>query len=307
MDSPPSVPDRSYTLVSTLKTFWTFWEAAEGKDLDKQVEQFQSMVARAHPEIYQEKVIGRSGGTEPFSLDKRLREWLPDLPGRIGTMRKLTEEIAFNLRNFDRTFRQAFPSFSWQGKVYFTVSVDAFDGAVRRVNGEMALLFGIDKIAKLHGSGASLEPLFHHELFHMHHGHVNPSPMDDRTLLYPLWNEGLAVFVAKKLNPDATWGQLVLSDDMVRQGTQQLPSLAKELRPHLKGSTEASYRDFFLGAGKRQDIPNRVGYFVGFRVVQEVAKERSLAQLVRLRGKALFDAVDGVLARFAGVPQGVAR
>lgn len=214
-------------------------------------------------------------------------------------MRKLTKEIESNLRNFDRSFRQAFPSFSWAGKVYFTVSVDAFDGAVRRVNSEMALLFGIDEIAKLHGAAASLEPLFHHELFHMHHGHVNPSPKDDRTLLYPLWNEGLAVFVAKKLNSKATWAQLVLSDEMVRQGTRLLPTLAKELRPHLKGSTEEYYRDFFLGAGKRQGIPNRVGYFVGFRVVQEVAKDRTLNELVSLRGKELFSAVDSVLARFA--------
>lgn len=37
----------------------SFNEAAEGKKLDKQVELFQSMLTRAHPEIYQEKVIGR--------------------------------------------------------------------------------------------------------------------------------------------------------------------------------------------------------------------------------------------------------
>jgi len=266
----------------------------------RQVELFRSMVVSSHPQLFKENVVGRSAGTEPFSLDSRLREWLPDLPRRIEIMRRLTHEIESNLRGFDDSFRRAFPSFAWRGKVYFTVSLDAFDGTVRKVEKEMALLFGVDKIAKIHGAGASLEPLFHHELFHVHHGAITPQPEDDRTLLYPLWNEGLAVFVAKKLHPHASWQQLVLSDEMVRRGAEQLPRLACELRPHLKGSTEAAFRDFFMGAGKRSDIPNRVGYYVGLRVVQEVARARSVEELARLRGKELFIAVDGALARLAG-------
>jgi Predicted Zn-dependent protease (DUF2268) len=298
---PPKKPavKTHYTKVDTLPPFWRFWKAAEGKDPYQQIALFRTIVAAAHPEIYTKDVIGRTAGTEAFSLDARLGEWLPQLPERIATMRRLTREIEANLGRFDHSFKHAFPDFSWRGSVYFTVAVDAFDGAVRKVDGKMALLFGIDKIAKLHGADASLEPLFHHELFHMHHGAVNPSPAGDRTLLYPLWNEGLAVYVAHKLNPKATWPQLVLSDAMVRRGTELLPKLAAELRPHLKGTTEAAYRDFFLGAGKRADIPKRVGYFVGYQVVKLVARDKTLDQLVRLRGKELFGAVDEALKTLA--------
>jgi hypothetical protein len=60
-----------------------------------------------------------------------------------------------------------------------------------------------------------------------------------------------------------------------------------------------TYRDFFLGSGKRADVPKRAGYYVGLLVAQEVAKTRGWKELVRLRGEALRVAVDDALGKLA--------
>ena len=117
-------------------------------------------------------------------------------------------------------------------------------------------------------------------------------------MLNPLWMEGLAVYVSKQLNPKATWSELELSDDMVRDASAMLPALAKEIRPNLNATTEETYRDFFLGAGKRADLPKRSGYYVGYRVAARLGQGKNLSDLARLRGPELRRAVDEALASF---------
>lgn len=60
------------------------------------------------------------------------------------------------------------------------------------------------------------------------------------------------------------------------------------------------YRDFFRSAGQRTDIPQRSGYYVGFRVAQRLAQEMSLTDMVMLRGDDLLHAVDRALADLGG-------
>ncbi len=62
-------------------------------------------------------------------------------------MRHVSQTFRSDLTRYDQSFRQAFRNMSWAGTVYLTISVDAFDGAVRRIGTEPALLFGIDRIS----------------------------------------------------------------------------------------------------------------------------------------------------------------
>jgi hypothetical protein len=293
----------TYRTVDATGSFWSFWNAHAASGAVIQANAFRAMVVGAHPELFEVNVIKVDPTRSGSDLDERLGPYLVDLPVRIDTMRKVSVQIATDLERYDSSFRELFPNMRWSGTVYFTVSVDAFDGAVRRVNGESCLLFGIDKIAKLHGPSANLGPLFHHELFHVHHSDVNPEPDVPDTgphgLLEPLWREGLAVYISSVLHPNASASELLLSDQMVREGTEKLPELAGELGSLLDDAKESDYRDFFLGRGQRPDVPRRVAYFVGFLVAKELAKDQPLAALVALRGPELRSAVDGVLSKFA--------
>ena len=68
-------------------------------------------------------------------------------------------------------------------------------------------MFGADVIARVHGD-RDVRPFFHHELFHLLHGRTFS---DCGALWCALWNEGLATFVAHRLNPAASDDQLLLT------------------------------------------------------------------------------------------------
>lgn len=279
-----------------MPSWWTYWEIARSTPADQQRALFREHVVGAHPEAFAENVVS-TDSIAAFDLDARIDALLTEVEPLVPVMRRLSDEAATELPRHRATFAQAFPDFEWDGRVYFTVSLLAFDGAVREVGGKPALFFGIDKIAKLHGDAASLAPLFHHELFHVYHL-VTCHPFDEAggdRIYQALWGEGLAVYVAKQLNPGASAAQLVLSDEMVAEGTAKLPAIAAELRANLDAGDEAFYRDFFRGAGQREDIPLRVGYFVGLRVAEVLGKGRSLRELAHLADPELRQEIERAL------------
>lgn len=301
----PQAP-RSYQIIDATGAYLAFLEKMPSVPPEARLSAFKSEVVGAHPELFHADVIGQDPTSKDAHLDERLREYLPSLADRTPGIQRMARELRGTLGEQDATFRRAFPDMKWKGTVYFTASIDAFDGAIREVRqpsgvSEPSLLFGIDKIVKLYGTEARVGPLFHHELFHCYHLDVNPSMKsteESHGMLEPLWSEGLAVYVASRLNPGATNRELTLSDEMVEAASRQLKPIAAEIRTQLDNTSEATYRDFFLGAGKRTDLPKRVAYYVGYRVAQVLATRHqdSLQELARLRRPELRAEVDEALA-----------
>lgn len=298
---PSATTSSSYRVIDATGPFWTFWDEASALPIADQRRRFRELVVTKNPSLFAESVVGEK---TPEDLDAQVERWLPTLPGRIDAMRALTRSVRQDLAQHDATFRRAFPDMRWSGRVYFTVSLDAFDGAVRKVDGEPALAFGIDKIAKLHGRDANLAALFHHELFHVYHDQVALEAelhgRDPHGLLYPVWVEGLAVVAAKELNPGADAHALLLSREMIDGTRPKLADIARDLLAGLDDATEETYRDFFLGRGKRADVPRRCGYLVGYVVARRiVAAHGSVAAAARLRSPALHEEVAFVLRDLA--------
>ncbi|MBK9001285.1 MAG: hypothetical protein IPM35_36660 [Myxococcales bacterium] len=290
----------SYQVVDATAPFWAFWQSHARSTPEARLAGFRELVIARNPALFGDGVIGRDP-LNPDELGARLPPWLASLDARIDAMRALGRSVEQDLGRFDASFRQVFPDMSWDGTVYFTVSVDAFDGAVRRVDGRLALLFGLDKIALLYGPDASVGPLFHHELFHLHHQKLcsmpEPKPEGPNGLWPPLWTEGLAVYVSHHLNPKATLRELTLSPEMVSAADARMAPLAGELLRLLDDAREEDYRDYFLGAGQREDVPKRAGYYIGYRLARSLSKQMSFDRLVRLCGDELRTAIERELQR----------
>jgi len=285
-----------------MPVFWDFWARAEKVERSTQLRLLKEIVVARYPEVYTANVIGLGPGR---TLDEGLTEgfgfFMEKLAPHVPTMRRLSTQVASDLPRFQQSFRRLFPDLCWTGTVYYLASLGGFDGATREIDRKTALMFGIDMIAFIQGNSANLEPLFHHELFHLYHRQFDPpgSAAEDEAapLLWGLWGEGLAVHASKVLHPTATNTELLLSDTLVDDTRRVLPALAKELRVKLALTSMDTYRDFFLGNGKRTDVPKRAGYYVGLLVAEEVAKTHGWKEMVRLRGEPLRIAVDGALRK----------
>jgi len=301
--APPSRPTRTYQVIDLMPAFWPFWTQARGLEPARQSALLLDTLFARHPEVYNARVLGLDPD-RPLAdeVARRYGRWLQRFEPRVEGMRRVAQRIAAELSRYDATFRGAFPDMDYDGEVYFLNSLGAFDGAGRTVKGRTALLFGVDMIAFIYGDEIDPQPFFHHELFHIYHQRVMP-PGGER-LIDGLWAEGLALHVAKTLNPGAGGVALFgLPPDMPQRAQQQLPRIARELRERLDSTDPDAYARFFLGSGAAHgDLPPRSGYYAGYRVAQRIGTGRSLSELARLHGPAWHGAVEGALRELEVAP-----
>lgn len=289
-----------YRVHDLTPTFWRYWDEAHALPEAEQVRLLQERVVAAHPQVYTAKVLGLS---QERPLGEELAGLWPRFRGFAGPhlalARELSGTVGRELPGYDARFRRAFPDFAYTGDVYFMVSLGAFDGATRQVQGRTALLFGVDVMAVVYGKEADPASFFHHELFHIYHGQF-PDKALSGTLARALWGEGLAVYVAEQLNPGTPEPVLFgLPRDMPERARARLPALASGVRRLLDSRSREDYERYFTGKHDSAELPGRVGYYLGYRVVKEVAGKRSLRELARLKGPALRRELDRALARLA--------
>ena len=301
-------PPRAVETIDLMPLYWQFWERAHALPVADQIPLFREMVVERRPDVYNAAVMNVPGG-------QAFVEALPDIYPKatawtsphVDVMRRLSNEIATTLPQQEAAFKREFPDFAYDGRIYFMYALGAFDGAVRTVDGRPALLFGLDVIAAIHGSGASVAPLFHHELFHVYHGPLIGSTGRGLPLYLSLWAEGLATLVSHRLNPSASDAAIFgLPPNTPQRAREDLPRLAGLLRAKLDSTSPDDYDAFFIGNAPDADIPKRCGYYVGYLVAARIQQGRPLRELARLKGPQLRHAIDAALtdpAALAGAPR----
>lgn len=259
------------TVTNLMPKFWPYWEAARDAEPDEQVRLFDEMLRAPNAMVYDGVFTGLPMG--PGELVPRAMQRAQPFE---ATMRELSGKIDGELPRQLGLFKQYFPDFQCTTPVYFLFSAGAFDGAVRQVDGRTALLFGLDVIARVHGN--MLSPLFVHELFHIHQRAVVPD--GPQKLYWAVWQEGLATYASRRLNPGIPESAICCLPD-VPSVTAAMPILVPDLLSRLDSEQPEDYSRYLLGVGK--DIPARSGYYFGYRIAEQLGKDRSLHDLALLQ------------------------
>ena len=176
-------------------------------------------------------------------------------------------------------FRKTFPGFKLDVPVYLLHSLGEMDGGTRELGGKLHLVFGADVIARAHDS-RGLTPFLDHELFHVEHGrHFPECPQ----LWCALWAEGLATYAAKVMNPGADDRQLLLTlPEPIRAPVDaSWPAAACFTRARLYSKESADMQALFGGSAGGKKFPERFGYYVGLRVIEELG-DYPLSELARM-------------------------
>lgn len=269
---------------------------------DDETQAFLSSVVEPHAELYSAEVIGFDEGLAPKEvLASVLPEYLPHAYAKTDRIESVVEALVVGLPRHRQSFEDTFGAFAKPTTVYLTSSLGSFDGGTRTIEGQPALLFGVDGIAFFHPPEHDLAPLVHHELFHIHHGfelEAAGADPNEPTVGATLWIEGLATFVSHELNPDASWSEVLLSEDMIQNTDAQLAALATELADNLHSTNESLIADYFIG-GSGERVPDRCGYYIGLRVAERLRANHSLTQLATLHGPALDAKIEAALRELA--------
>lgn len=200
-------------------------------------------------------------------------------------------------------FRAVFPGFKPNVPVYLLHSLGEMDGGVREIRGKDYLVFGADVIGRIHDS-RDIGPFLDHELFHVENGKYFA---ECEALWCGLWLEGLATYAAKAMNPGADDRQLMLNfPKPIRAATDAVWASALCLTRAKAGSTKQDdYMDFLAASNNPEgQFAQRFGYYVGLRVMEELAATHPLAELAHmtnLQAKPLFEAsLDRLIERAGG-------
>ncbi|HEY1477410.1 MAG TPA: DUF2268 domain-containing putative Zn-dependent protease [Chthoniobacterales bacterium] len=246
---------------------------------------FAQSIIELHPEIYDRP--------QTFKTDTAaLEQYLNGLPAFIPAIKQIHARFQEQYEPILTMFLKAFPDFDCsRARVYLMLSLFRFDGKIPYDNPHV-LFLGLDGLAKFHGADTRWSVILTHELFHLYHFQVNPLPrnIDDVELYRLVWQEGLATYVSKQLNPDASLADVLLDPRLAQEGPRYLPAVARDLVRQLEAmddSTTARYLSYWRGG----QIPARMGYLIGYEIARKSAATKSVRELARLRGQPLLNLV----------------
>ncbi|MGH6890353.1 MAG: DUF2268 domain-containing putative Zn-dependent protease [Rhizomicrobium sp.] len=302
LSQAPGASAETCPVVDATSAFWPLAERSATMTPGAQAAAFRSEVVARFPALYTDNVLGHENmrALDKLAVASLLRTRRNGMKGR-AVERDLVRSLPVFLAHFQKTF----PDFRCNFPIYLMVSLGSLDGAGRMVGGKPALALGIDTIAN-YENPKWMPALIAHELFHRYNFQAagfSDDPGDRQAIWRTLWAEGLATYVSGQLNPQASLGEVLFSSDLAKRGPPLIGRLAAALRNN-DAPDPPLYARYFEGGGGgeagAEPIPQRSGYYVGYRVVQLLAKRRSFYELAHLKGPSLHREIDGALDELAG-------
>lgn len=186
------------------------------------------------------------------------------------------------------SFSRHFPAMTCTYRFYIAPTYGAINGAAYFANGTTRLVLGPDTIAK---DGpftlVAIKVLIDHELFHVYHsqasgGAFGPQASDERPLYNSIWSEGLASFVAGRLNQEASLETVLANATLAHAVNAKLGAIARDLLPRLGSTSDADYARYCQGGTTDPLVPARAGYYIGYLFAQDLSRRMTLDQMARL-------------------------
>jgi hypothetical protein len=192
-------------LVDLTPAFDSFWTETQGMDDQHRLVAFRARFDALIPGFYTD---GSRVGLTREAYDGYMARALQTYPELRPQFLEVSRRFAALFGPARASFEAQLGPFRTAHKIYLLHSLGEMDGGQRQVSEGIVLVFGADMIARLH-LGHDIRPFFHHELFHVLHGETFTGCGDG--LWCNLWREGLAVYVAQRLNPRASDAELLLT------------------------------------------------------------------------------------------------
>src|ERR1700722_1502885 len=273
--------------------------ATAGEPDAQQITAYRQALIDAHPALYAPHVLGLEPGP---AMDGKILASLAQTriaPDHSALIVRVRTQIAETSRGFGRVF----PDFKCHFPVYLTDSLGTLDGAGRVVDGQPAMVIGVDSVEQ-ELPQLSLPVFLNHEFFHRYHFEAagfSDDPAGNQEIWRVLWAEGLATYFSKVLSVGATTADALLSAHLEERARPLMPQIAADLLTGMDRIDSELFDEYFRGGpwAGRHGLPARSGYYVGYVVAGRLAERHSLAALAHLKGAALHDEIAATLRALA--------
>ena len=193
-----AAPATGLHFVDLTDDFDRVWGETKNLPDDKRVEAFQTGFAKILPGFYAADRV--KDWMTPEKYHAFVLKGLKAYPEQRAGIRKVSGQFGSLVAPARKQFESVFGRMTGYPPIYLVVSFGEFDGGTRDLPEGNRLMFGADMIDRLYKT-TPIKPFVEHELFHLMH-HRNFPECDP--VWCNLWEEGLATYVASKLNPGAS-------------------------------------------------------------------------------------------------------
>ena len=260
----------------------------------ERVARFKAEFAQLLPGFYSHE----RAGAPAEKYDEFLLRAIKRFPEQRAGIARVSREFRGLLGPAQRSFEAEFGPMTGFPPVLLVHSLGELDGGNRIMPAGTRLMFGADMIDQIYKT-TPIQPFFHHELFHLLHHRT----FDCEPVWCSLWTEGLATYVASKLNPGATDAALLLTwPEPLRPAVEAHRRDAICYVRERLGSEETKDHRALFSNGKLDGntrLPSRFGYYAGLLVAEDLGKTRSLKQLAALTAEQARPMIEASLARMA--------
>jgi hypothetical protein len=270
--------NRPLRFIDLTKDFDRIWNETRDLPDDNRVEEFEAGFNKILPGFYSADRV------KDFISPERYRalilKGLKDYPDQRNGIRRVSSQFKKMISPARREFESYFGPMRGYPTIYLVVSFGEFDGGTRSLADGTHLMFGADIIDRLY-KDTPIKPFVEHELFHLMHHRSFP---ECSSVWCNLWEEGLATYVASKLNPGADDTALSLTvPEPIRPGVEAKKADAIcAVRERLESEKPADYASLFYGSQRVPGFPPRMGYYIAYLVMQDLGRTRDLKQLASL-------------------------
>ncbi len=277
-----SVPALAQSTVSAIPPYHSiagefpaFLDQTTGMSTAIRVAAFKKRFASLFPGFYEP-----ADGQTLAQFDEKVADAFAAFPELRSRYEKVEQDFPQNFSIGIAHFRKQFPGFQPALPIWFVHSLGRMDGGTRTFGGKTYMIFGADVIARVHSDG-SIGPFLDHELFHVENGQWFKDCRPDTTIWCSLWQEGTAVYAASVMNVGASDHMLMLdSPKPIRQGVdQKWRSAVCRVLIDVDKRDESTYASYFLNGDNPQPFPHRWGYYIGYRMIQRIARRYTLPQI----------------------------
>lgn len=286
-----AMPDRPLDL---MPDFWRVYDASRQSIPPNRVAAFASGFFLPQAASY--SAAGFNGaGMHGRLLDNRVTAWLDRLDQIATPVRAISTKLPEAWDQHRVRFEAAGLQMPMIAGESFFPSLFSFTGYSRIWHGRPMLFIAPDGIVAQLGSAANLAVLLDHEAFHVYHDAAAPGLLGP-LLWERLWREGLATYASKALNPSASLGQVLMSSDL-----PQVPSSLVTIaaRSTLAGLDSEQLVAPLFDIGRGSGYPDRIGYLLGLRIVQEAIGSRSLVEAAHIPAAEARSVIEASLTRLA--------
>jgi hypothetical protein len=302
LSKPAPAQSDGLQFVDLTDDFDRVWNETSALPDDQRVAAFEAAFANILPGFYSAERV------KDFMTAERYHgvvlKGLKAYPERRAGIQRVSREFRTMVEPAQKQFEAVFGPMRGYPPIYLVNSFREFDGGTRTLPEGTRLMFGADVIDEIY-QGRPIAPFVEHELFHLMHHRVFP---ECDSVWCNLWEEGLATYVAAKLNPEADDAALGLTIPApLRPAVEANKAEAVcAVKARLNSTDPADYAPLFMGGGEplSANLPRRFGYYVGLLVASDIGRNRSLQQLAALQPGAVKPLIEQSLDRMAHCPSG---